>query len=71
MAHPTDEQAEMKRHLSAEYGQPDRTMLERTSEPYGLMWLRWNNGEGGAVEFPDRNLFVKPDGTRLSWELTR
>jgi hypothetical protein len=61
MAFPTQEQANTKRHLVAEYGECDRYAIEKTTEPYGLVWLRWFDKIG------DRNLFIKPDGSRLTW----
>jgi hypothetical protein len=70
---PTAEQSDAMRQLSAQYGTPDRIMYEHTSEPYGIVWYRWHSGGDGdpvlAGGPADRNLFIKPDGTRLSWRL--
>jgi hypothetical protein len=51
--------------LGAEYGRPDRIMVEDT-EGQGIIWMRWHKASISS-QFPDRNLFVKPDGTRLAW----
>lgn len=74
MAFITSEQADVMRQLKTDHGPTDREMLEHTSEPYGLVWMRWHTGGDGdptkpGVWVPDRNLFIKPDGTRLSWSL--
>lgn len=60
MAHVTLEQRDIVAELVKVYG-PAEVKIERTNEPYGLLWVRW--APGGL-----RNLFVKSDGTRLTWE---
>ena len=65
MAYPTTEQVKVIAELVAEYGEPDRKHIEWTSEPYGLVWLRWSPTP--TTMSNERNLFIKPDGTRLAW----
>lgn len=70
MAHFTSEQAEAFRTLTVEFRMPTDVRFEVTAEPYGLLWLRWKlREEVGTVVLGDRNLFVRPDGTRLTWEM--
>lgn len=61
MAYVTIEQRDVVAELVRTYGPVKDIKIEYTSEPYGLLWARW---EPGGI----RNLFVKPDGTRLSWQ---
>lgn len=61
MAYLTIEQREILRQLELVHGKPERVKLEFTDAPYGLLWVRWDEER--------RNLFVKPDGSRLSWAL--
>lgn len=69
MAYPTIEQKDVVSHLVTEYGVPDRMAIEMTSKPYGIMWLRWDGEQHGILSrFADRNLFINPDGERLSWK---
>jgi len=67
MAHRTAEQLDIQRELVSEYGPPSFIKLEYTREAYGLLWLHWTSKY--APRFSDRNLFLKPDGTRLSWDV--
>lgn len=70
MARMTIEQKDRARSLMDEYGAPDRSLIELTDEAYGLVWMRWGAKDGmGEIDadVPERNLFIKPDGTRLVW----
>lgn len=70
MAYMTSDQERVAFDLEREYGTADRVMLESTIESYGLLWLRWHVAkEAQASSFPDRNLFIRPDGTRLTWQM--
>ncbi len=61
MAYPTSEQADVMLQLGALHGVPDRAQIE----PYGIIWLHY----AAAGDLPmARNLFIKPDGGRLSWD---
>ena len=64
MAYGTTEQSDAMHQLTAEYGKPDRVAIEETNEPYGIVWIRWF---GAGRLNPERNLFIRPDGTRLAW----
>lgn len=72
LAHLTADQVATLRDLDSQYGRPAEIKLEFTTQAYGLVWVRWKNG---VAEFDpgaaggERNLFIKPDGTRLSWTL--
>jgi hypothetical protein len=64
MAYPTVEQKDVITPLMAEYGTPRFTKIELTSDAYGIIWIQWPIvGDVGD----QRNLFIKPDGSRLSW----
>lgn len=64
----TEQQRQTISVLFTEYGQPDRLMNERTKDETGVIWLRWHNTSLSS-QFPDRNLFIRPDGSRMTWEL--
>lgn len=68
MAYPTAEQAKVMLELGTLYGPPARAQIEHTEEPYGIIWCHWPQAEQLGHELGDRNLFIKPDGTRLSWD---
>lgn len=67
MAHPTIEQKDAMRMLELTYGEPTAIKIEHTEAAYGLIWVEWESGEILGRELGDRNLFIKPDGSRLSW----
>lgn len=68
MAHPTIEQSDRIVQLVAQYGEPDRIAIQATESAYGIMWLRWDAGTQAITSsLVDRNLFISPDGERLSW----
>jgi len=60
MAHRTIEQKDVQTELVEQYGKPEFIRLEYTREPYGILWMSWKHGT--------RNLFIKPNGERLSWD---
>lgn len=65
MARQTIEQQDAARRLELEYGTPDVVAIEHTDDPYGVLKLEWAANDAARV--PRRQLFVRPDGTRLSW----
>jgi hypothetical protein len=67
MALPTVDQADIMRQLGAEYGTPKFAKIEFTPEPYGVIWCYWPATHNGIFVTMERNLFIKPDGTRLAW----
>ena len=66
MAHMTAEQQERVAVLTTQYGKPDRLFLETTDESYGVVRCEWRTGAQEPL-WPTRTLFIKPDGTRLTW----
>jgi hypothetical protein len=62
MAIPTEEQKRVAAALAAEYGEPDRMMIEQTEKrgDFGVMYLAWFKQV--------RILFIKPDGKRKLFE---
>jgi hypothetical protein len=68
MAYKTESQRTAQADFSSVYGEPDIVRIEHTSKPYGILWLHWGARFTRHPELADRNLFVKPDGTRLSWD---
>ena len=64
MAYPTAEQIDAERQLVAEYGDPLTRSIEHTPTTYGIVALEFALEHAGLGR---RRLFIRPDGTRLSW----
>lgn len=65
MAQTTAEQQDVLAELRADYGEPDVIAIEFTPAPYGVLKVEW--AEDQVARMPRRQLFVRPDGSRLSW----
>lgn len=67
MAYPTVEQVNAASSYADKYGDPYRTYLEATDEPYGILrvvWLDW-----GRVPSPYYEEHIKPDGSLMRWSI--
>lgn len=71
MAFMTAEQEEVVRQLTNQYGTPHRVFIENTTEPYGVVRVQWVQWRVRTTMMDVRNLFINPDGSRLSWSLLR
>lgn len=67
MAFPTSEQVRATATYSERYGEPFRTYLEVTGEPYGILWLRWLESHL-YLNSPNVEVHIKPDGSLIAWE---
>jgi len=69
MTKPTIEQKKAIDTLRYEYGQEALLSIERraTDEwPHGIVRMLWR--PEATLEQRERALYIRPDGTRLSWE---
>jgi len=64
MARMTAEQRGVVDQLVLDYGPCTTTKIENTLFKKGIVWMIWKSPLGQY----ERNLFIKPDGTRLFWE---
>lgn len=65
MAQLTVEQRDALTQLKVEYGEPEVVAIEFTRQAYGVLKVEW--AENKVARVPRRQLFVRPDGSRLSW----
>ena len=63
MAQPTIQQADKLREMRKTRGKEDLVVLETTSEPYGLMVVKWFGDTVMAEESTTR--YIRPDGTLI------
>lgn len=63
-ARPTPRQKLVMEQLERDYGPPSVVKIENRWNAIGIVWMQWTSTLNVT-----RNLFIKPDGTRLSWGL--